>query len=755
MTEEALETLKNSAVPDLSYKQLLVKAGKSNLLLLDMSSEELFYTDPHGWRLASISKKAQTYEMVVLAIKADIHQEIDYPILKNISKRLLTSEICLMACYQSARNLEYIPKNLVTDEMQHIAKETERRQRKACQRRERERNKQIEARRALDATLINPAKGSSDSEFSDAELPVLCAKPVALPVPPVPIPDVLVPTSNYTPMFHELNLSDDSSTLPVYYISDIHLEHQLDLDGKTLSEAKSLIEGKVFELMSSIQDNRGLILLGGDIAYSVELERLFFEVLKNAVFRCASFNMNIVAVLGNHELWDGDPIHGSVRLVDDIVSDYRSIFPYDSHAILDNSLWLKYQGRYPVLIEESVLLEAGDAELSELCKRSSCIVFGGIGFSGRNPKFNAIAGIYRNTVSSEEDIARSERFCAIYNKVLRCVGSQRVIVLTHTPMTDWSNDQYNPNWIYISGHTHQNTLIRKNDGTTVLSDNQVGYTPKRWHFNCLTICGRYDPFSAWKDGIYSITAKQYSIFNYARGIHMEPFKSIEPIHMIKRDGVYMFFQQKKTLCMLAGGRLQTVTHDIEYYFDRLPLYCKCVKAAFEPYNTALRTISKEVRAFGGTGKIHGCIVDINFLNHIYLDPFDGVIRPYFAFDMSNKLFFENTAELLEASPCRPTAVDSTEFNPHYLSASYKKASSDGVLPILAAQETEPELTLSTIPELVLDRSMYKPSHIMRAIQYIFDQDVVRIWNDSILREYSTTMKPLIGKGYRAIKRQKV
>ena len=657
-----------------------------------------------------------------------------------------------MACYQSARNLEYIPKNLVTEEMQHIAKETEKRQQKARQRRERERNKQIKAKRALAAALINPNEESSDSEFSDAELPVLSAKPVAIPVPPVPTSDALVPTSSYSPMLHELVLSDDSSALPVYYISDIHLEHQLDLDGKTLSEAKSLIESKVFELMSSIQDNRGLILLGGDIAYSVELERLFFEVLKSAVFRCTSFDMNIVAVLGNHELWDGDPIHGSVRSVDDIISDYRLICPHDSHAILNNSLWLKYQGRNPILIEESMLLEASDDELSELCKRSTCIVLGGLGFSGRNPKFNAFAGIYRNTVSSEEDIARSERFCAVYNKVLRCVGSQRVIVLTHTPMTDWSNDQYNPNWIYISGHTHQNTLIRKNDGTTVLSDNQVGYNPKRWHFNCLTICGRYDPFSEWKDGIYSITAKQYSTFNYARGIQMEWFKSIDPIHMIKRDGIYMFFQQKKTLCMLSGGRPQTVKHDIEYYFDRLPLYCKCVKAAFEPYNTALRTISKEVRAFGGRGRIHGCIVDIDFLNHIYLDPFDGVIRPYFAFDMSNKLFFKNTAELLEMSPYRPTAIDSTEFNPHFLSVSYKKASSDGVLPILATQEAKPELALATIPELVLDKSMYEPSRIMRAVQYILDQDVVRIWNDDILKEYSTTLKPLTGKGYRAIKR---
>ena len=34
--------------------------------------------------------------------------------------------------------------------------------------------------------------------------------------------------------------------------------------------------------------------------------------------------------------------------------------------------------------------------------------------------------------------------------------------------------------------------------------------------------------------------------------------------------------------------------------------------------------------------------------------------------------------------------------------------------------------------LYIDRSMYEPSRIMRSIQYIFDQNVLRVWNDAVL-----------------------
>lgn len=53
------------------------------------------------------------------------------------------------------------------------------------------------------------------------------------------------------------------------------------------------------------------------------------------------------------------------------------------------------------------------------------------------------------------------------------------------------------------------------------------------------------------------------------------------------------------------------------------------------------------------------------------------------------------------------------------------------MPLLSRASSK-EWELAVVPQVVLDRSMYEPSRIMRSIQYIFDQNVLRIWNDAVL-----------------------
>lgn len=42
------------------------------------------------------------------------------------------------------------------------------------------------------------------------------------------------------------------------------------------------------------------------------------------------------------------------------------------------------------------------------------------------------------------------------------------------------------------------------------------------------------------------------------------------------------------------------------------------------------------------------------------------------------------------------------------------------------------MVVAKVPQLVLETDMYNPSRIMKSIQYIFDNNVIRIWNDDIL-----------------------
>lgn len=245
------------------------------------------------------------------------------------------------------------------------------------------------------------------------------------------------------------------------------------MENASLDKIQRLIHKKAKELAASVRDKRGLVLIAGDVANSVEHVSAFYSSLSQLLPE-----MRIVAVLGNHELWDGDYELSGRRLLSDVISDYSASCVC---TILENSLYA-ISNSEPVYIGEQELSEMPESELTAFCDKASLLIFGGVGFSGLCEDFNALHGLYGKTVSIVEDKTRSLRFGALYNKLVRCAPSRRVIVLTHTPMNNWSRDVYHPNWIYVSGHTHENILIQQENGVVVLSDNQIGDVPKRLSF---------------------------------------------------------------------------------------------------------------------------------------------------------------------------------------------------------------------------------------------------------------------------------
>lgn len=526
-----------------------------------------------------------------------------------------------------------------------------------------------------------------------------------------------------------------------YYISDIHIEHQLNIMGKPLTEVSCLIREKVLELVMSMQEKNGTILIAGDVADSYTVFEIFYRELVGVLSEAALRNVRVISVLGNHELWNSDGPEIKVD-VDNIIQKFQA--GSNSIFLLENALFLMYRNRFPIVLRENILKEANETELTTICKESTCIIFGGIGFSGLNPQFNASNGIYRGSVSDNEDVSRTMRFQAIYQKIMRCAGEQEVIVLTHTPVSNWWRKKLNANWVYVNGHTHKNALTREQNGAVVFANNQIGYMPTSWKFKSFpaTNPNRYNIFKDLNDGIYSITVQQYFDFNQGQGIDINYTAQLEPIYMIKRSDVYMFFQQKENLYLLCGGKTRKLTHDIQYYYDNLLLYQQLVTKAFQPYQTALKILSKEVQAFGGCGTVHGCIIDIDDTSHIYLNPFDGTIAPYFAWNMTEKYLFSSTSKLLaEAQHLTASQVPGLALPDPHFTERYERALHAGLVPILGAQEIGESTTLATVPELVLDRSMYNPSRIMRSIQYIFDHNVVRIWKDEILTRHTLECLP--------------
>lgn len=603
----------------------------------------------------------------------------------------------------------------------------------------------------LDRFGIEHPANETQAKDAASSLPEIRA--VELELPEVPGTS-LATTASALPVLYDLTAGDNIPNIgKFFYITDLHLESQLGLTGMTTDEIKGKVAQKVDEMLGGLSKEDmadGVLLVGGDVADSEEVAKIFFD----AVF--FHFHGPIIFVLGNHELWDGCTYANGKscqkRSIDEVVTAYKQFnktkFGFEAKMYcLENEVLVCYKnsmyqnsdefgvgrktagmprGGLCVLTEE-MLLNTSTDDLREFFDECSMIVLGGLGFCGLNPRYNADTGLFRDRVSREEDVERSKRFRAVYDRVVSCADNKRVVVLTHTQTEDWTTDAPHPNWVYVNGHTHQNGLVKTEDGVTVLYDNQVGYKPKKWHLNQFSLEQYYDPFEAWADGIYRITPQQYMDFNAGRGIQMEYFRQQGDIYALKQKGIYMFMLQYGLgLYLLRGGQKLNVFHGLEYYAANLEKYVEKIQMAFRPYRNALDKIAAEVKRFGGSGYVHGSIVDIDYYNHIYLGPFDGYLMPYFAFDVTGRREFRSVQELLESSPFPALGSDGTPM----LSA-YTKLLDAGGVSILAP--TVKEAALAVVPMEILDeRNIYAPSRVMKSIQYLLDKGVVRVWNDAVL-----------------------
>ncbi len=522
-----------------------------------------------------------------------------------------------------------------------------------------------------------------------------------------------------------------------YYISDMHLNHKLLArfgEHASEPEVEMYIITAVKKLLDTVPktDKYDYLFIAGDISFQLEISRLFYSELARR------WKGQIIVVLGNHELWtfqNGcDSTHES--RIKDVVEQYRAMLNELGICLLQNELLLLYQSSSPKLLTEEQLLKMPDDRLQGLCLTASVCVLGGVGFSGYNPQFNATQGIYRNTLMTlEEDITETKRFEALYQKVKSAIPQEKVIVLTHMPKENWSKDEYNATWIYVNGHTHRN-LCSVDDRKTVYADNQIGYRNSSFGLKCFALSPFVDVFRHYGDGKYEIDNERYIGFYRELGESVTFNRRDGTIHMLKRDGIYCFlWQEYGTLYLLSGGSIRTVPSTLlDYYYERMSYYADIVKAMLSSYHVALKNISELVKAIGGSGKIHGSIIDIDFINHIFLDPLTGAITAYCAASVTNRHEYSDISALLK---------------------NHRKDLYDNYCKVLQGSDRCSLLPMidvdvnTELARLVMDTTMYKPSGVMKSLQYLTEKHIIRNWNDDVfermagfVEERAATMKAI-------------
>lgn len=515
------------------------------------------------------------------------------------------------------------------------------------------------------------------------------------------------------------------------YISDIHLTHRIfnQLGRKfTKEEVAFLLKG----IASSVKEY-GCTLFAGDVSEYFSLNKLFYSLLSESLCGIEVF------VLGNHEFWDVSLYKDSP--VEDVVSAYRDYFGRNDRQIfLQNELFIESESCKYILSEEEIL-EKRSIEIAELCADAKTIILGGIGFTGyckdkdarTGIVYNAESGLYRKAMTTlEEDVRQTQRFEAVYEKVKEAISDNKVIVLTHTPKECWSKEPYVANWIYVNGHTHKNIEI-VTDKKKVFADNQIGYHNEKVQLKSFSIFRNKELFyEHLENGIHEITVSQYREFNRSKGIYCHVTAGIGTILLLKKKKKYMFLLKKylksvgrEKLYILDGGVAHIADFNEQYYFDNMDIYVKAVKSIFKKYWDAEKAISHVIKEIGGEGTVHGCIIDIDFFNHAYLNPFDGTLSFYYATSTTNKYVYENIEALLHGREEDSLEEDRSRYIE--MDKKYQK---------LLSQKGEGSLQMIPSPPILVNNTdMYVASRIIKRMQHIADNNVVRAWYDGVLTYY--------------------
>ena len=145
-------------------------------------------------------------------------------------------------------------------------------------------------------------------------------------------------------------------------------------------------------------------------------------------------------------------------------------------------------------------------------------------------------------------------------------------------------------------------------------------------------------------------------------------------------------------------------------------YADSIKDFLENYNNFLKQVSSEVIKIGGWGNVHGCIVDIDAFNHLYINPFDGSITAYYAISETNKDVYKNFISLL-----------SIKFPNMY--NNYKRLISDSKENALILYNPNDLVSEETIHNT--DTIIYSFSYRISNLDYI-QKNIIRRWIDDYL-----------------------
>ena len=301
---------------------------------------------------------------------------------------------------------------------------------------------------------------------------------------------------------------------------------------------------------------------------------------------------------------------------------------------------------------------------NQMLETENAIIYGGSGFAKYSEQYNAknipncdaMMGNRKyeieQTTLFENEYAKAKKYAKKTGKCFICAS--------HYPVEDCLG-KFDRETIYFTGHTHRNERV-KTENKVLYADNQIGYHIDKGFngkigFKNATTGILKNPYGDLCDGYFQTTPETYMRFyeyigEYIKGEGKLIRKMCEKgnLFVIKSKGYYGFFIVNKSgLSIVDGGRTKKISfnQNIEWIYNNFNIVVEKYRAVLEPLRMIQVQISRELKRLGFDGTIHGLIIDINFYNHIMVNPIDNSIVFYYSPEFGQMLQFESFYKQLE------------------------------------------------------------------------------------------------------------
>lgn len=335
-----------------------------------------------------------------------------------------------------------------------------------------------------------------------------------------------------------------------------------------------------------------------------------------------------LVILGNHEYID-------FFNIDEAVEFYKSALEPLGYLVLQN----------------------------EYVESDNAVIYGGTGFAKYNPMYNANSLVCCKAMEGNRayEIEQTNLFEVGYEtaKNHAMETGRCFICAAHYPVESCLG-KYDKEAVYFTGHTHINERIRTEE-KTLFADNQIGYHRSGGfdgtiHFKTAKMDSITNPYSALNDGYYQTTPDNYLKFYDYIGEYIGGGALIRKrcengeLYVIKSHGYYGFFIVSKSgISIVNGGKTKRIalTKNIDWINKNFSIVVRKYLSVLEPLRMAQEQISRELKRLGFLGSIHGLIVDIDFWNHIMVNPANGSIAFYYSPSYGVVKQFKSFQEQLE------------------------------------------------------------------------------------------------------------